>query len=312
MNNLISIIIPIYNVEQVLKRCIDSVINQTYKNLEIILVDDGSTDNSGKICDEYVLKDKRIKVIHKENGGVSSARNAGLDVVTGEYIGFVDSDDYIERDMYEFLFNLIEKNDIASCNIFYDKNVYYKGKTTKSFIGMDAFKACLNNKNMFVSVWNKLYRNNIIANIRFLLISMSEDLFFLYTIFSNNNSMIVSNVPKYHYVSDTRVICFEKRDLESLDIFIKILNNEKELNRKNYIKDIEKEYLRQLFAIYIKSCFYENRISNEKIIELVKDEKFKFMLNRKISLKFKLFIIVLFMNKKIAKLIYTKIIKKNK
>ena len=90
MNELISVIVPIYNVEKYLHQCLKSIINQTYKNLEIILVDDGSPDNCPKICDEYSRKDKRIKVIHKENGGLSSARNAGLDVVTGEYISFID------------------------------------------------------------------------------------------------------------------------------------------------------------------------------------------------------------------------------
>src|SRR5665647_2657921 len=103
-NPLISIIVPIYKVENYIRNCVDSILNQTYKNLEVILVDDGSTDNCGNICDEYSLKDNRIKTIHKKNGGLSSARNAGLDVAKGEYIGFIDSDDWIEKDMYESLY----------------------------------------------------------------------------------------------------------------------------------------------------------------------------------------------------------------
>ena len=122
-NNLISIIVPIYNVEKYLKKCIDSIINQTYKNLEIILVDDGSPDNCGKICDEYAKKDNRIKVIHKENGGVSSARNVGVENATGEYIGFVDSDDYIEKDMYEVLINNLKKEN-ADISIISNYEVY--------------------------------------------------------------------------------------------------------------------------------------------------------------------------------------------
>ena len=109
----ISVIVPVYNVEYYLKQCLDSIVNQTYRNLEIILVDDGSTDRSGDICDEYAQIDARIKVIHKENGGLSSARNAGLDVCTsgGELIAFVDSDDWLELDMFEVLYtNLKEKN----------------------------------------------------------------------------------------------------------------------------------------------------------------------------------------------------------
>ena len=100
----ISVIVPVYNVEKYLDNCINSIVNQTYDNLEILLVDDGSKDNSGSLCDEWALRDNRIKVIHKQNGGASSARNAGLDAATGEYIGFVDADDYIDIDMYEIMY----------------------------------------------------------------------------------------------------------------------------------------------------------------------------------------------------------------
>ena len=118
---LVSIIIPIYNVENYLEQCIISVVHQTYKNLEIILVNDGSPDNSGKICDDFALMDKRIKVIHKMNGGLSSARNAGIDIAKGEYLGFVDSDDTIEPFMYEKLMTAIKRDgiDLAVCAINY-------------------------------------------------------------------------------------------------------------------------------------------------------------------------------------------------
>ncbi|HFI0794571.1 TPA: glycosyltransferase family 2 protein [Streptococcus suis] len=106
---LVSVIVPVYNVEKYLVQCIDSIINQTYQNLEIILVNDGSTDNSGKICDEYAKKDSRIKVIHKENGGLSDARNKGLDFMTGEYVTLVDSDDYLEHNCIENLYIYMQK-----------------------------------------------------------------------------------------------------------------------------------------------------------------------------------------------------------
>lgn len=116
---LVSIIIPIYKVEQYLIDCIQSVCSQTYKNIEIILVDDGSPDNCGKICDDYAKMDKRISVIHKENGGLSDARNKGIDIARGDYITFVDSDDYVETTFIEDLYNAIEKtnSDISICNI---------------------------------------------------------------------------------------------------------------------------------------------------------------------------------------------------
>ena len=110
MKQIISVIVPIYKVESYLKKCVDSIINQTMTDLEIILVDDGSPDNCGKICDAYAEQDARIRVIHKENGGVSSARNAGLDICTGDYIGFVDGDDYIAPDMYKILREKITAN----------------------------------------------------------------------------------------------------------------------------------------------------------------------------------------------------------
>ena len=103
-NDLISVIVPVYNMEQYMERCVNSIINQTYHNLEIILVDDGSTDHSTAMCDEYALRDERIKVVHKPNGGLSDARNAGLAVVSGNYVGYVDSDDWIEPQMYEKMY----------------------------------------------------------------------------------------------------------------------------------------------------------------------------------------------------------------
>ena len=128
MNPLVTIIIPVYNVEKYLPKCLDSIINQTYNHLEIIIVDDGSKDSSGLICDEYALKDQRIKVLHKKNGGLSSARNAGLDIAKGDYIMFVDSDDYVESHYCEVpLKHALEKNvrivSFGYNKIFIDGNI---------------------------------------------------------------------------------------------------------------------------------------------------------------------------------------------
>jgi len=136
---LISIIVPIYNIAEYASECIQSLINQTYKNIEIILVDDGSTDHSPVICDEFAEQDERIKVIHKRNGGLSDARNAGLDVATGEYIGFVDGDDWVDEDMYETLYHLIYEHqaDISICTHYTElpnrTKVKYKSKKSKIF-----------------------------------------------------------------------------------------------------------------------------------------------------------------------------------
>ena len=145
MGSLISVIIPVYKVERYLPRCIDSILSQTYKNIELLLIDDGSPDSSGDICDEYAEKDPRVRMFHKENGGVSSARNLGLDEAKGDYIGFVDSDDYIAPGMYEKLVELIEDNnaDIAVCRSSYI--IYYC---------LFCFKNCLIN-------WSYAQINNI-------------------------------------------------------------------------------------------------------------------------------------------------------
>lgn len=115
----VSIIVPIYNMEKYLGRCIDSILVQTHTNIEVILVDDGSTDSSPQVCDDYAKRDPRIKVIHKSNGGLSSARNAGLDIATGDYIGFVDSDDYISTDMYKVLAERLDNSDCEIANVMY-------------------------------------------------------------------------------------------------------------------------------------------------------------------------------------------------
>ena len=124
MEKTISVIVPIYNVEKYLDRCLKSIINQTYKNLEIILIDDGSPDNCGTICDEYAKKDNRIKVVHKDNGGLVKARNTGLDIATGEYISFIDPDDWIELNMYEEMIKIADETntDIVRCGYYRDND----------------------------------------------------------------------------------------------------------------------------------------------------------------------------------------------
>lgn len=175
---LISIIVPVYNVRKYLKQCIDSLIMQTYKHIEIILVDDGSTDGSGEICDEYGCKDKRIKVYHKSNGGLSSARNYALERINGEFIGFIDSDDYADPDMYSLLMrNMDEYNaDIVDCSrvVFTDERIIKRGiddNGVSIWTGAEALNRlmCLKDlgDNPKLAVWSRLYKRNIIDNLKF-------------------------------------------------------------------------------------------------------------------------------------------------
>ena len=177
---LISVIIPVYNVEKYLQRCLDSVIEQTYQNLEIILIDDGSTDHSGKICDDYAARDMRIHVIHQENQGLSIARNKGLDIAKGTYIAFVDSDDYILPEMYAKMLECIIENDVDFCVCQWQyeyadgRQVVQRDKISPAIYGKHSsiefahflFRGSYEN-GVVVAVWNKLYHKNAIDSLRF-------------------------------------------------------------------------------------------------------------------------------------------------
>lgn len=177
MNNKISIIIPVYNVENYIERCIESLIAQSYINLEIILVDDGSTDKSGEICDRYATADKRIKVLHIKNSGRGEARNIGLSHASGEHIGFVDSDDWVDRDIYKYLIDNIKetKADISICAYYecVDENKNEKMLYDDSFVctGKEALHHTMSNANgvywFNIAIWNKLYKKAVIDNIKF-------------------------------------------------------------------------------------------------------------------------------------------------
>ena len=167
MDEKISVIVPVYNVEQYLERCVESIINQTYKNLEIILVDDGSTDNSGKLCDELAKKDNRIKVIHKENGGLSDARNRGIEEAAANIVGFIDSDDYIDKDMYEVLFENLKKTgaNLSMCGHYDVFNGIIPNQVenieVKLLSPSQAIKMVMEAKILSVTAVNKLYKKDL-------------------------------------------------------------------------------------------------------------------------------------------------------
>lgn len=185
---LISVIVPVYNVEDYIEECIDSLIHQTYKNIEIILIDDGSTDSSGDICDKYASQHSNIVVLHKENGGLSSARNAGLDIAKGYYIGFVDSDDFVHPEMYEKLEQgfSYEGVGIVSCGV-----QAYDGHSCRPFIKewnvlkerivpYEDFAIKLLTKNYNFTVWSKIFHKSLLDNVRFEIGRLNEDSLFIF------------------------------------------------------------------------------------------------------------------------------------
>lgn len=219
MNNiLISIIIPVYNAEGHIGRCIDSILAQTHKNLEIVLIDDGSSDNSLKICKEYAEKDSRIVVLHKENGGVSSARNLGLESCNGEYIGFIDSDDYIENTMYEELLYAALKNDtvISMCayNLIKGETKDIKGfcSDADTITNTQLMKDIYTYKNMGV-LWNKLFKRTVFFSndnspVRFNEeLHFCEDVLMLTEITKNSSYIAVCSKALYNYIINEDSLC---------------------------------------------------------------------------------------------------------
>lgn len=219
-NPLISIIVPVYNISKYLERCVNSIIAQSYKNLEIILVDDGSTDNSDRICDIYKENDNRIKVIHKTNNGLSSARNAGLSIIKGEYVGFVDGDDFIDKYMYETLVKAILENDADIVQTGYHHN-YENGNIadTREFKEAtydnsdDMFKAFFEEENIHVGVWIKLYKSEIFKNVRFLDIHASEDYAILPNILNECKKFVVIAGAFYNYTHNPQSTTKDKVSL---------------------------------------------------------------------------------------------------
>ena len=199
----ISVIVPIFKVEKYLDRCVESIVNQTYKNLEIILVNDGSPDNCPKMCDEWANKDNRIKVIHKKNGGVSSARNVGIDNATGNLISFVDSDDYLDFNYFEKMID--ETADLVVCGYKVHKNIgrvqKKHPKYTHKELNMDKYIAEAYIHEYFTPIWNKLYQKDLIKDLRFNEnCSFGEDFLFNMDYIKNCNNVKIIGDSLYNYI----------------------------------------------------------------------------------------------------------------
>lgn len=273
-SELISIVIPVYNTEKYLKKCVNSILNQTYCNLDIILVDDGSTDNSGKICDELTKADKRIRVFHKENSGVSASRNLGIMEAKGKYIGFVDSDDFIEADMYKILYeNMIKYNlDISICNCYTvtNKEKFYDDHKIKDKILLinnnKYFYKLLHQDYFKYALWNKLYKTEKIK--KYMInneVHMGEDLLLLAQVAKDCNMFGLDDRPLYNYVIRKGSITNSKFNEKNLSVMyaydnvVEIINKYASEERFWYILS---EYY-ALNDILIKGKFH--KYSNKKV-----------------------------------------------
>ena len=254
MDKTVSVILPIYNVEKYLERAVESVNNQTYTNLEIILVDDGSTDSSGTICDEMSLRDNRIKVIHKQNGGVSDARNVGKSIATGQYILFIDPDDFINEKMIEILVNNIQAYDadVSCCQYMdvYDNNSFpqYSDVRTKKLINREEFlKEYLYDTYITASVCTKLMKREISDKIDFPVGKVYEDAFYHLELAKTADRFICITKPLYYYYHRTNSITtkpYRKENMYAIEAY------------NNYLRYIEDTYEGKLKKSLRKSALF--------------------------------------------------------
>ena len=272
MNNKISIIVPVYNVEKYLKKSIESILGQTYENFELILINDGSTDKSAEICDAYSKEDKRIKVIHKSNEGVSKARNIGIENSNGNYLCFIDGDDWIESDMLLEMNNIISEfqidlivNGIKIDNIGLQGEVYSQENKYKECLWRNKKEVSDNIINLFEnalinSSCNKIYKADIIKknNIRFKNTNIGEDTRFNLEVFRYCNTIKVSNNCYYHYMRYSNLITLsrileENSYEEYLNIQNDMINFFKELS--NYSPKIENIISKVMFSQYLAVAY---------------------------------------------------------
>lgn len=310
---LISVIIPVYNVQKYLEKCLNSVLNQTYKNLEILLIDDGSTDNSSKICEEYKLKDSRIKVFHKENGGLSSARNYGIKEAKGIYITFIDSDDDIEEDYIEYLYKLLKKYNtkmsICSYNVI---------KNNKTNLGINleekllSTEECLDNllceKGFTVSACAKMYEKKLFDDITFPLNKLCEDNGTTYKLIMKCSNIAYGNQAKYNYYIHNNSITTSSFNIKKLDLIELVDTMGEDIIKKypNLINSVEKKKCNARFSILRQ--ILENKNNKEydyirkDIIKYLKNKKKKILSNPKSTKKDKIAIILLLINENIFRI----------
>lgn len=306
----ISIVVPIYKVENYICRCVESLLNQTFKDIEVILVDDGSPDNCGKICDDYAEKDKRIKVIHKKNGGLSSARNAGIKAAEGQYIGFVDSDDFVAEDMYELLYKNIEKYsaDVSICGLF----DCYVGKNITQYNGdaellvltrEEALRLVLESKKLSVSAVNKLYKKSLFENIKFPVGKLYEDAFTIPKVFSLAEKVVCTSEPKYYYVHREDSITTSVFKENDFDI-VKAYEENLSLVKEKFPKLISQAEFRLLWSYtyvfdkMLLSTSFNKDENYKSVYSKLRKETPNILLNPYFSLKRKAVMIILFFSPK--------------
>ncbi len=262
MNKLISIIITVYNVDTFLDQCLKSITNQTYRNLEIILINDGSTDRSGKICDIWAVKDPRIKVLHTTNQGVAAARNCGIHIANGDYIGFADADDWAEPDMFEKLAGSLEQYnaDIAICGFeekWPDYSVFKVSESFRCYTKEEALRELILDRNMQNYAWNKLFRRKCVPNAPFPPLKRMSDLGGMHNFFRKADKIVEINRVLYHYIRRNNSVVGKDGSLETtIDYCIAQQTRYADLvsEQSEMRKTMQKKYISSLNSVRNKFC----------------------------------------------------------
>lgn len=310
MQEKISIIVPVYNVEAYLERCVESILKQTYTNLEILLVNDGSTDKSGELCDKLALRDHRIRVIHKENGGLSDARNRGIDEASSNLIGFIDSDDYIDEDMYETLYRqmVASKADLSMCGHY---DVYHQIPEkqvaeikTWELMPEEAIKMVMEAKILSVTAVNKLYKKALFEQLRFRIGKIAEDAFIMVDLIHQCSKIVATNEKKYYYVHRENSITTQKFSLKFLNVIEAYEQNAKIIS-ENYpdlydvaIMRLNWAYFYVLDRLLVDNDF-KDKVLEDRLISYLKKNKKSILMDSRFTRARKMSFLALCLSRKL-------------
>ena len=317
MEPLVSVIVPVYNVERYVQQCLESLVNQTLKEIEIIIVNDGSTDGSAEICNKYAKMDSRIVYITKENGGLSEARNVGLKYASADYIGFVDSDDYVDLDFFKVLYDLTQKNNakisVGAIRRVDENNITYredKSKEDTIFSTYDAMKSMLTAKGISNAVWNKIFYKALLNGEEFPVGKLYEDEFFTYRIIDKTDIVCVSSRVAYNYKINPNSIThgvFSEREFDRIDAsLIRI-----DYLKKRYpalVKDAKKYLVWDCLIILSKMDKYDKKY-DEKVLKNIRNGFWDYVFSSS-SITGKLFVIIATISPRLAVVLYRIIRKK--
>ena len=311
----ISVIVPVYNVENYLEKCVESILKQTYTNLEILLVNDGSTDTSGELCDQLAQRDQRIRVIHKENGGLSDARNRGIEEASSDLIGFIDSDDYIDEDMYETLYRqLLESNaDLSMCGHY---DVYHQipekqvaAIQTWELTPQEAIKMVMEAKILSVTAVNKLYKKELFEQLRFEIGKIAEDAFIMIALIHHCRKVVATNEKKYYYVHRENSITTQKFSLKFLNV-IEAYEQNATIIRENYPELAAVATMRLNWAYFyvldrlLVDSEFKDKALEDKLIAYLKKNSMNILRDSRFTNARKISFLVLCLSRKL----YTKIL----